>query len=423
MNVTRHEKVNRIAEAGQNLCGNAFFSNAERIVAALESDSCRELNISFSMTVKASNKDELGIGKIEFENPSLVITNNHKYKDSFDDVVLDFVEPELPGIDDNQPELKKEKNVKGQVIDASRQLTTEIIIYKDMSNDKTYFAGQGLGDDAFMTFKGLPTDGSRHRYVNKALPVRTSLVEAETDLIAYALKKMWKRVEQESEKQAQSDEDTMKVEKTLTETFEDGCAAGKIDTGCCFCENENCNLRQINMGDAVKCELSKACSKNCPRLKKEEPTDLTLEPEEDEYIFGRAGMAFCDNAHKLAKLGFTVIKLELEAKDILEWHNGMTCFRPRGERFKTQAAAKREFDSLLKPKKNAQVFLNIDKFNTWELGCVAGDMKFFRGYREDKLIRFQTEGFGWGKPEKFNTESQYDNRRQELREKLDHFEV
>jgi hypothetical protein len=421
MNVTRHEKVNRIAEAGQNLCGNAFFSNAERIVSALESDSCRELNISFSVTVKASNKDELGIGKIEFENPSLVITNNHKYKDSFDDVVLDFVEPELPGINEDEDGKKKEKNVKGVVIDASRQLTTsearQEFVYMDEKTGKTYFAGQGLGDDAFMTFKGLPTDKSRHRYVNKALPVQKTIEDAETDLITLATKKGWKRVEYEvSQEKVQSENDPMNTKKTLTEIH---APCGEELEGCCQCEIGKCNIRMTKFGAASECLAARACSWECPRFIKDE-SDFELKPDETkDYTFRGEDpdLRCCDNAYKLFKLGYIALMLELDYKKISAWDNDAKCFRVKDE-FKTQAAAKSEFEKLLGAA--GEKYLDIAKFNTWKIGNAA---KRFRGYEYDLAIRYQTEGGGWGSPEKFNTEVQYKNRLQELREKLDHFEV
>ena len=200
MNVTRHEKVNRMAEAGHNLCGNAFFSNAERMMAALETKGCNEIAIVFKATIKAMNKDDDGVGKIELDSATFEISQTNKYKDSFDDVVLDFVNPDLPGINpDDEKSGKTEIKVNGLVMPPSRMLTTAVIIYRDTKKNKTYFAGQGLGDDAFMTFKGLPTDTARHRYVNKALPVRITLEEAEADLIAYALKKGWERVEDAAE--------------------------------------------------------------------------------------------------------------------------------------------------------------------------------------------------------------------------------
>lgn len=420
MNITRHEKLERLAETGRNLSDNAFSSNAERIMSALESENCDKLDIAFTVTIRATNKDKDGIGKFVFENAALVVTNNQKFKDSFDDVLLNFVDEELNNMDKAMEDAKKkEKSVKGAVIPESRQLTTSVerqeLVYRDEKKDKTYYAGQGLGDNAFMTFKGLPTDGARHRFVNKALPVRETIEEAEADLIAYALKKGWKRVEQESEKQG--DNDTMKVKQDLTETFEDGCAAGKTDTGCCFCENDNCGLRQINMGDAVKCELSKACSKECPRLIKDE-SNFELKPEESTREFTPVN-AELDNAEKLARLGLSAIKLIPEEKTIKAYDKEEFVFVPSlTSPYKTKEAAERDFDKLLTTNSN---FQDIDAFSDWDVD--RNKVKFFRGYEHDLQIRYQTKNGGWGSPEKFNTEAQYENRLDELRRKMDHFEA
>lgn len=423
MNVTRHEKVNRMAESGQNLCGNAFFSNAERMMTALEAKNCNELTIKLSMTVKASNKDEAGVGKIEFEDPCIELSKHEKYKDKLDNVILDFVEPKLDNFDKACDEAgKEEKKVNGQVIPESRRLTTsevkEVFIYKD-KNGKTYYAGQGLGDDAFMTFKGLPTDNARHRYVTKALPVQKTLEDAEGDLIAYALKKGWKRITQEGEK---AKGDTMEVENNLT--IKDISPRCDESFGCCQCEKESCKKRQVDFGNAVGCLTKWACSEMCPRIidNKKEAENLTLESEEDKYIYGREGLAFCDNAHKLAEYGYSAIKLELENKDILEWEKGTNCFRPKGERFKTQAATKREFEKLLVDDEGIG-YLNIDKPDSWIRRSGISNPVLFRGDKYALRIRFQTVDKSWGSPEKFDTEIQFKSRLDELRNKLNYFEA
>ena len=435
MIVTRHEKVERLAETGQNLCGGAFYSNAERIVAALENKDCDKLEIAFTVTIRATNKDDEGIGKFAFDNPSLVITKNQKYKDTFDDVLLNFIDDELNNMDKAMDEANgKEKPVKGVVIDSSRQLTTsenrQELVYRDEKKDKTYFAGQGLGDDAFMTFKGLPTDGSRHRYVNKALPVRTILQDAEDDLIAYALKKGWKRVEQETEKQGE--QDTMKVERTLTEIVdpEDGIPCGpdgengfcqqvydRNVAGCCECE-QGCKGKKAVFGNAASCKDNRACSSECPRLVKDE-SDFELKADVEEKTEFTPVSAELDNAEKLARLGLTAVKLIPEEKTIKSYDKeAMVFISTLSSPYKTKAATERDFDKLLTMDSHYQ---DIDAFSDWDVD--HSKTKFFRGFEYAYEIRYRTDKGGWGGNERFNTEIQYENRLDELRRKMDHFEV
>lgn len=65
--------------------------------------------------------------------------------------------------------------------------------------------------------------------------------------------------------------DTMKVARTLTKISllpcPDKMKLQKKETGgCCMCQEDDCESRFFNFGDAKSCDFLEACSSNCPRL-------------------------------------------------------------------------------------------------------------------------------------------------------------
>ena len=211
--------------------------------------------------------------------------------------------------------------------------------------------------------------------------------------------------------------DPMVVEKTLSEV---DAPCGEENEGCCQCDALNCRNRRAFFGNAAKCPSLSACSEECPRFINGKDSNKE-EKTESVYIYGREDMADCDNAHKLSFLGFIAIMLDYDTKDILEWNTEQLCFVPiDGSPFKTKAAAQRAFDEILVHEKNK---LPVKSPNSFLVQDALNACKLFRPDSYDNRIRFQTKDKSWGSPEKFNTEAQFKNRLQELRESHCHFEA
>jgi len=120
--MTRHEKVLRIGETGRNILANSFDGNADRIMTILEQQDCDTIKISLQMELKKTSGDKVdGVGAVKFCSPSITINQTMKYKDEYDDVLLDFVNDNLPGFDDAKTDASSEdhdvKTIEGKVLD------------------------------------------------------------------------------------------------------------------------------------------------------------------------------------------------------------------------------------------------------------------------------------------------------------------
>jgi len=273
----RQEKINRIAEAGQNICTNFFFSNAERMMRILEEKDCDELKISLQMKLEKKETDGInGVGKVEFGSPNITIDKSTKFKDKYDDVVLDFVNPDLPGLDEEEKPGKKKKDAKqvaGQIVEPL------LLTDGEPESDEEIFK------KAIEWYNTTPEwEEAGGKFANRTIVKLQRVLNITYNQAASA----WDRIidsivipEEKSEydnctfenfptarkprKPRKKKADTMKVERDLTEITNPACCREDLP-GCCLCQEEDCPDRYINFGAAYSCTFKTACSQDCPRL-------------------------------------------------------------------------------------------------------------------------------------------------------------
>jgi hypothetical protein len=97
----REKKILNIYNTGKNICSNFFGGNADKIMTLLEKPDYENVKMTLQIEIKKVGGDhEDGVVGVQFIKPTFCLNMGSKYKVEHEDILLDFVNPDLPGMEE-----------------------------------------------------------------------------------------------------------------------------------------------------------------------------------------------------------------------------------------------------------------------------------------------------------------------------------